>query len=377
MRNPTPQTPKRRATLFFAASILAVVGAAVILYFLVENRRGSVKDERDHRETDGASGRRVRVVSATRGPDTRTVVLLGEARPYTTVTLYAKLSGYLREIRVDKGDRVEAGQVLAIIESPELDRQYDAALADAKQKRVDAERAKRLLPEKAIPMQVAEQAEAAAQVAEATAKSLEAQKQYEILAAPFPAKVTARFVDPGALVQAATSSQTTNQPIVTLSETDRLRIYAYVDQKNASFVRLGDRAEVADRARPDVKLPVTVSRISGELDLNTRTLLTELDLDNRLGKILPGSFVQVSLSIRMPSYVEIPATALRMKGEKASVGVVSPDNRLTLRSVAIAESDGKTVRLSSGLRAGEKVILDPGEGVADGERIQPVMANSQ
>lgn len=105
------------------------------------------------------------------------MTLIGEARPYATVTLYAKLSGYLREVRVDKGDRITTGQVLAVIESPELDRQYDAAIADAKIKRADAERARRLLPHNAVSRQAVDDAEAAAQVSEATAASLEAQKR--------------------------------------------------------------------------------------------------------------------------------------------------------------------------------------------------------
>jgi len=174
------------------------------------------------------------------------------------------------------------------------------------------------------------------------------------------------------LIQAATASQTTVQPLLTLSQTDRLRIYTYVDQRNAGFVRTGNRADISDRARPEIKFPAVVSRTSGQLDLNTRTLLTELDLDNRLGKILPGGFVQVSLSLRVPSYVEIPADALRMKEEKAFVGVVSPDHRVTFRPVTIAESNGTIVSLSAGVHAGEKVILHPGESLSDGQEVQPM-----
>ncbi len=377
MTDENQPSSKKRERLFFAGGIATVLAVALLVAFLIGRDRVSVRSEREARKTESSAGRRVHVISAARSPDVRTVVLIGEARPYATVTLYAKLSGYLREVRVDKGDRVTAGQVLAVIESPELDRQYDAAVADARFKRADAERAKRLLPYNAISRQAAEAAEAAAQVSEATAASLNAQKRYETVSAPFSATVTARFVDPGALVQAATASQTNAQPLLTLSETDRLRIYTYVDQKNASFVRRGTRAEISDRTKPEIKLPATVSRISGQLDLNTRTLLTELDLDNRPGKILPGSFVQVSLSLHTPSYVEIPADALRIREEKPFVGVVSAENRTIFRPVTIAESDGKFVRVSAGLRAGEQVILHPGESLSEGEQVQPVSVPSR
>ena len=363
---------KKRDRLFLIAGAATVVAIIILVAVLIGHYRASVRSEREVLKKESAAGPRVRIVSATLGPDVRTVTLIGEARPYATVTLYAKLSGYLREIRVDKGDRITSGLVLAVIESPELDRQYDAAAADAKIKRADAERAKRLLPYNAISRQTADDAEAAAQVSEATAASLEAQKRYEILSAPFSGTVTARFVDPGMLLQAATTSQTTVQPLLTVSQTDRLRIYTYVDQRNASFVRMGNRAEISDRARPEVKLPATVSRTSGQLDLNTRTLLTELDLDNRLGKILPGSFVQVSLSLRVPSYVEIPVDALRMKEDKAFVGVVSADHRVSFRPITIAESNGTIVRISAGVHAGEKVILHPGESLSDGQEVQPM-----
>ncbi len=377
MTDENQPSSKKRERLFFAGGIATVLAVALLVAFLIGRDRVSVRSEREARKTESSAGRRVHVISAARSPDVRTVVLIGEARPYATVTLYAKLSGYLREVKVDKGDRVTAGQVLAVIESPELDRQYDAAVADARFKRTDAERAKNLLPYNAISRQAAEAAEAAAQVSEATAASLNAQKRYETISAPFSATVTARFVDPGALVQAATASQTNAQPLLTLSETDRLRIYTYVDQKNASFVRRGTRAEISDRTKPEVKLSAAVSRISGQLDLNTRTLLTELDLDNRPGKILPGSFVQVSLSLHTPSYIEIPADALRIREEKPFVNVVSAENRTIFRPVTIAESDGTFVRVSAGLRAGEQVILHPGESLSEGEQVQPVSVPSR
>jgi membrane fusion protein, multidrug efflux system len=356
---------------FFSAGVLLVVVTAVALLALIGKQKISVTTETKNLETASEAGQPVRVVTAARAKEERQVVLSGEARPYASVTLYAKVSGYIQEIRVDKGDKVRADQILAVIDSPELTRQYDAAVADAKNKRLDAERALQLFNTGAVSSQSFHGSETTAEIAEKNAASFLAQKDYLTVRAPFSGTITARFVDPGALVQGATAAQTSALPVVTLSETNRLRIYVYPDQRIASLVQVGDRAEISDTARPDVKLTATVSRTSGELDLKTRTLLVEIDCDNRDGLILAGSFVQVTLSLRMPRQVEIPTQALIIRGNKTLVGIITPDNKVNLRPVEIYESDGKTARLSSGVQEGEKVALNLGHSVEDGQMVQP------
>lgn len=214
--------------------------------------------------------------------------------------------------------------------------------------------------------------QADARVAEANAEALRIQKDYENLRAPFDSTVTARFADPGALVQSAINAQTTALPVVALSQTNRLRVSVYLDQRDASFIRLGDRAEIHDSARPEVRLPAVISRVGGELDPKTRTLLTELDLDNKQGLILSGSSMQVSLTLKTTPFVEIPAEALFSKDETSFVAVVSSDDKASFRKVVVADSDGKTVRVTSGLSEGELVILNPGFGISEGMHVEPV-----
>ncbi len=365
-----------RRSLFISGIALIVIAVVFLLVMFIK-RQTYLRNEIKERVAVVKAGPEVRVVTAKRSPGERSVTLVGEARPYAEVTLYAKVSGYLKEIRVDKGDRVDAGQILAVIESPELDRQYDAALFDAKNKLVYAEREKILGDKGYISKQEAEDSGTAAKVAEANAESLRMQKDYEILRAPFSATVTARFADPGALVQSAVNAQTTALPVLNLSRTDKLRIYIYLDQRDAVFVHVGDRAEISDAARSDVRLYAPVARISGQLDARTRTLLTELDLENRNGRILAGSFVQVSLTLKTTPAVEIPAAALLMKAEKAFVAVVTPGNKVEFRPVTIVDSDAKTARFSSGLDEGERVVLNPGWGISDGQQVQPVAAPAQ
>jgi membrane fusion protein, multidrug efflux system len=356
---------------FILGGILLVIVTAVALLALIERQKTSINVEtKNLKETDRA-GLPVRVVNVARAEEERKIVLSGEARPYATVTLYAKVSGYVQEIRVDKGDKVRADQILAIIDSPELNRQYDAAVADAKNKRLDAERALQLFNTGAVSSQSFHGSETTAEIAEQTAASFLAQKDYLTVRAPFSGTLTARFVDPGALVQGATTAQTSALPIVTISDTDRLRVYVYPDQRIASLIKVGDDAEVSDTTRPDVKLKAAVSRTSGELDLKTRTLLVEIECGNRDGLILAGSFVQVTLHLRMPRQVEVPVQALIIRGNKTLVGVITTDNKVNLRPVEIYESDGKTARLGSGVQEGDKVALDLGQSVQDGQMVQP------
>jgi len=368
-----PLEPRRRGSaLFRLGGVVIVVAAFVLLGGLVWKQKARVQAEKQKLQVSAEAGPAAHVVSTTRTPATKRVELVGEARPFANVTLYAKISGYLREIKVDKGDPVTQGQILAIIDSPELDSQYEAAAADARNKRAEAKRNWKLLPQGGASQQTAEAAEAAAQVAEAYAAALLSQKDYETLHAPFRGTVTARYADPGALIQSAVNAQTTALPVVALSQTDRLRVYVYLDQKNANLVQVGDGAEISDTARPEVKLPATVSRTSGELDPKTRTLLTELDVANGEGRMVAGSFVKVTLTLRNPPGVQVPAEALAIRGETTTVGVLTDQNRVNFRPVTIAESDGRVVKVSAGLTEGEKVVLNPGKGIAEGDQVQPI-----
>jgi RND family efflux transporter MFP subunit len=329
--------------------------------------------DRDGKERVGEieRGPRVRVVKATMSPPVRKVELQGEARPFASATLYAKVSGYLKEMRVDKGDVVKPNQIIAVIEAPEIDRQYEAAQADANYKTANARRAAELAKPGVVSVAEAETQVGVAQVAKAQVATLAQQKSYEVLRAPFAGTVTARYADPGALVQAATGAQTGALPLVTISTPERLRVYIYVPQRDAGFVRVGDRAEVSIAERGDVRIEGRVARRSDELDTRTRMMLVEVDLDNKDGAIVAGSFVTVTMSFATPPEITVPVEALVLKGKEASVFVLDGDT-VHARPVSISDNDGSVVRLSRGLRSGELVALNVGDNVSDGARVQPV-----
>ncbi len=370
------KTERRRigSLIYILLGILIVASAFLMSSKLKADREARLQVETDGLAADIKAGPAVKFVTAKRGPGERSVELTGEARPYNQATLYAKVAGYLREIRVDYGDRVTEGQVIAIVDAPELDRQYEAAVADAKNKEIEAQRAWTLFP-RGVSIEETQTREAAAQIAKATAASLEVQKQYETILAPFSGIVTARFADPGALIQNATTTQTASLPVVTVSEVDRLKVYAYGDQRNASFIHVGNRAEIYDVTRPEVRVPATVSRTSVQLNFTTRTLLIEFDVDNKEGTLVPGSFIRVSLMLKTPVYVIVPAEALVMRGDSPFVAVINDNNHINFRQVSIAYSDGATARLSSGVNEGERVALNLSAGMPEGQQVRPIDAD--
>jgi RND family efflux transporter MFP subunit len=228
-------------------------------------------------------------------------------------TLYSKVGGYLKSINVDRGDHVKAGEVVAEVESTELDRQYDAAVSDLENKRKNANRSRDLVSRGWTSVQAADLASTAERMAQANMEQLAIMKSYQILRAPFDGTVTARFVDVGALVQSSITNQTSNQPVMTIADMSRLRVDVYVEQKDVPYVHVGDLAEVADGANPDRKVNARIARTSDQLDPRTRTLFTELEVDNTNGFLVPGSFVYVTLHVPIPSYPELPMAGLVLR----------------------------------------------------------------
>ncbi|HXU70587.1 MAG TPA: efflux RND transporter periplasmic adaptor subunit [Polyangia bacterium] len=363
---------EKRTKWVYIVGVVGVIGALVGVVVIATSRQAAADREGKERTEEVAKGPRIRVARAQLSPPMRKIELQGEARPFASATLYAKVSGYIKAMRVDKGDVVKPNQIVAVIEAPEIDRQYEAAVADASYKKANARRAAELAKPGVVSAAEAETQVGVAQVAQAQVATLAQQKSYEVLRAPFAGTVTARFADPGALVQAATGAQTGALPLVTIATPERLRVYIYVPQRDAGFVKVGDKVEVTMPDRADVRIEGTVARRSDELDPKTRMMLVEVDLDNRDGRIVAGSFVTVTLSFATPPEIIVPVEALVLQGHNASVYVLDGDT-VHARPVTVSDNDGSTVRLARGLRVGELVALNVGDNVADGAHVQPVL----
>ena len=371
-----PMLKQRKRTglgVYALGLVLVVAAGGAVLYFM---RAHAIQDAsaRSSIEAEVARGPRVQVVNVRQGPSTRDIVLLGDAKAFIQTTLFAKVSGYVRAMHVDKGDFVKAGQVLAEIDSAETESQYSSALADLENKRRLFARSKELMAKGATSQQVLEQAETNLKQAEENLKNFGALRSYQVLRAPFDGTITARFADPGALLQAATTNQTSAQPLVTISDTAKLRIGVYVEQRDVPAVHVGDAAEVVDASNPDRRIIAKISRSAGSLDPRTRTLYIEIDIDNRDNFLVPGSFARVILHVPLNSYPQVPVAAVVERDGQQVVAIADDAGQVKFRPVKIVTTDGVVMNVAEGVKVGEKVLINIPNEVTDGSKVRPILA---
>jgi RND family efflux transporter MFP subunit len=223
-----------------------------------------------------------------------------------------------------------------------------------------------------VSEQESDQARSDADMSTARLHSEETEKSYETIRAPFDGTITARFADPGALVQNAATSQASALPLVTISEIKRLRVDVFIDQKDASFVQTDAPVEITMSERPGQKIMGVINRVSDELDPRTKMMLTEIDIPNDDRSLVAGSFVQVSLRIKSPPYLEAPVESMVLKGDKTYLTMVTPDNHINYRQVDVIDNDGKALRLLSGVKPGEMVALNVGDTIPEGGKVRPI-----
>ena len=365
------QGKPRTSVPVYGAGITGLLVAAALVAAMLALKSHDLGRESRRRQDALAAGPLVKVETVGLSAARRTLVLQGEALPVVSTTLYAKLSGFLRTIAVDRGDRVRAGQVIAVIESPETDRDYQSLQADAENKGQIARRAEALGREALMSARDVEQAQADARMSEARLASQGVLRGYQVLKAPFDGTVTARFADPGALVQNAANAQSSALPVVTIGRLDRLKVTLYLDQRYAGLLRLGNRIRVSPPSRPGEWVDARITRVNGELDMRTRMLLAEAEVDNRDGRIVPGSFVQTELALDLPRHLEISTEALIVRGDQTFVAVLAPGNRVAFRPVTVGEEDHQKLPVLSGLQAGEQIILSLGDSAQEGGLVRP------
>ncbi len=355
---------------------LGLIAAAIVAGYVMHGRYAEIAAARETLDATAARGPVVQVVNVATSPAIRNIQLLGDARAFSSATLFSKVSGYLKSISVDKGDKVKAGDKLAEISSAETDALYDAATVDLDNKRRMAQRDKDLLTRGNVAVQAAQTSDTNLRMAEQSVRNLATMKGYETITAPFDGIVTARFADPGALVQSAATAQSSALPIVTLSDNSKLRISAYVEQRDVPYIHIGDAADITDAADRSRSVATKISRTAGALDPKTRTLLIEIDVDNSQNFMVPGSFVYVTLHLKVPTTPQIPVGALITRGNDNFVASVDDGGLVSFRKVRIGDSDGANVNIVDGVKTGDKVAVNVPDEVTDGTHIQPVLARN-
>ena len=377
---PPPPAPVRAAdpppstlavVFLYLGGLVTVAVAAMAVYVVSGEHRRANAEEIQVRQAALALGPRVRVATVTLAPGSRSVALPGEIHAWNQTTLYAKVSGYLADILVDKGSIVQKGQVLAHIEVPDLDQQVKSAAADLALKKLTADRDHELVKSGFVSAQDRDTADAQLKQSEATLLQLQAMQQYEVVRAPFTGVITHRYADPGSLLPAATGSTQAAQPIVEISQLDKLRVQVYLGQNDAALVKVGDAVRIVMDQRPDVVVDAKVSRLSKSLDIRTRTMLAEIDVDNRKTSIYPGEFSHVKLVLTSRAYPIVPTDALIYKEQKVLVATIH-DKTAHFVPVVTGTDDGKIVQITSGLQGGEIVALSASADIEDGSPVQPI-----
>lgn len=329
----------------------------------------------------------------------RKINLPGTLVAFNEATLYGKVAGYVKSIRVDKGDTVRRGEALAVLEVPEMVKEVDQAQASCREALARLNRAKadadlqaatyrrygevhakdpdaisnQELDEYHSKSEVADAevklAEARVETARANQERLMAMNQYASITAPFNGVVTARYVDPGALIQAATSSLQ-GQPVVTVQDLDTIRVYVSVPEIDVPFIHAGTPSSLTTAAYPGRVFTAMVTRFAEALDPATRTMKTESDVRNPRHVLRPGMYADVTLEIQKLTHaLVVPDSALAVKGSKKFVWVVR-DGTSHRVQVETGLDDGSQVEIQSGLSGGEQIVIAGKRGLAEGKPVQ-------
>jgi membrane fusion protein, multidrug efflux system len=315
----------------------------------------------------------VRVIHASRGPVSRSVSLPATMRANQQVMLYAKVSGYLKTIRVDRGDHVQAGELLAEVEAPELIADQARFRAEVELTRTDYQRlgeAQKKAPDLVVPLTV-DTAKSKHEMALANLKRNQTLLDYTKIVAPFSGVITKRWVDPGALIPAATaSSAPQSAAVVTLMDFSVVRIELAVPWPEAPLVKTGQVAEVVVEELAGRVFRGSVSRYAYALEEVAKSLPVEIDLPNPDEALRPGMFATVRLVLQQkPEVLRLPAQAIVVEKNRASVFTFT-DGKARKRPIQVGFDDGQWVEIVGGLTADEAVIVAGKLPLADGQPVQ-------
>ncbi len=374
------------------------VGFAIILavaFFLVQHIKG-----RDEATLDTVTATRadqappVEVVRVGIAPPTQSLTLPGETRGWYSSTIYARVSGYVANWVADIGDRVKKDQVLATIDTPELDAQLEAARAqyaaseaEVKVKEADAEFAKTTFerwqgsPKGVVSEQEREDKKSryAVSIAELNASQARVKldqanvdrltylTRFKQVTAPYDGVITERRVDIGDLV---TAGSTTNTSLLYgIAQSEKIRVFANVPQSVSVDVGEGTVAQITASEYPKRVFEGKVARTSKAIDPRARTLRVEVDLSNSDLALLPGMYVQVAFHLRPTSFVQVPASALLFRASGPQVALIDADGTVKFQDVVIGRDNGNFVELASGLSEGDRVALNISNQIANGDRV--------
>ncbi|CAN5696465.1 efflux RND transporter periplasmic adaptor subunit [soil metagenome] len=293
----------------------------------------------------------------------------------------ARASGYLKRWTKDIGARVVKGELLAEIETPEIDQQLTQAIAAREQAatglslakstvaRWESLRQKDVVSQQDLDERRSAVASASANVAaaEANVQRLRQTENFKRVLAPFAGVITRRNVDVGDLIDAGGGGG--GRSLFVLSQTDPLRVYVNVPQAYAQLIKPGQPVTITQAELRGRKFQGTVARTAASIDATTRTMQVEIALPNKDGTLLPGAFVQATMALEATGAMSIPANALLFRGEGTRVAVVDPQGKVSLRTVNLGRNYGESVEILDGITASDRLVLNPSDSLAEGDHV--------
>jgi membrane fusion protein, multidrug efflux system len=371
-----PAPPRKALTIVGVALLILLVAGVITLLDHASHDRALAK------ETERETVPTVAIVHPTAEKPDEDLVLPGSLLAYEESPIYARTNGYLVRWYKDIGSRVEKGELLAKIDTPEVDQELNQTRATRQQivaqmdlAKISADRWENLLKTDSVSKQETDQqvsgykqAQANLASADANVRRLEQLEGFKDVYAPFSGVLTKRNVDPGALINAGAGAA--GRELFDLARVDPLRVYTSVPQAYAPFIKVGAKTTVTLQEFPGQKFVATVARTAESIDPNTRTLLTEVDVPNKDGRLLPGSFGEVHFAVGSNvNKVTVPVNAMLFRSQGAQVAVVGTDGKVQLRSISIGRDYGTTLEILGGVATTDQIVINPADSLEDGQPV--------
>jgi RND family efflux transporter MFP subunit len=338
-------------------------------------------------ETLQVARQAVSVVSPKQTAPAQEIILPGNVQPFITSPIYSRTNGYLKKWYFDIGAHVKQGQLLAVIETPEVDQQLQQAISNLNTAKANLDlaeitrnRYEGLVKDNAVAQQLVDNAvgtynanKATVAANEANVKQLQALRSFEQIYAPFDGVITARNIDIGDLINSG-SSGGVKTDLFHMAQPGTLRVYVNVPEEYSQGVKTGMTADLTMAEFPGRKFQGKLVRTSDAINITTRTLLIEIDVDNPAGTLLTGSYAEVHLAVRAQtsSYL-LPVNTLIFRSEGLRVGVVK-DGKVALTAVTPGHDFGNEIEIVSGLKPDDQVIVNPPDSIVSGQGVQVVQA---
>jgi RND family efflux transporter MFP subunit len=373
----------RAILLLFTVLVVAII----VIWGISSRRKANAQLSQETRELAIPS---LTVIHPKRGAPLQEIVLPGDMQPYTDAPIYARTTGYLKSWHADIGARVKAGQLLAEIDTPEVDQQLQQARADLSTveanlhlAEITATRYKDLMKSDSVAQQDVDNANGnyearrtAVESARSNVKRLEELQSFKKIYAPFDGVITARNTDIGALIDSGSSGGTSRE-LFHIAAVNRLRVYVNVPQVYSPHIKAGLRAELSLAEFPGRHFDGIVVRDTGAIDNATRTLLTEIDVNNSTGELKPGGYVEVHL--KLPTSVTtftLPVNSIIFKSAGMQVATVKDGKNIDLVSITPGRDFGTEMEILAGLKGDESVVINPPDSLTNGEPVRVAQTQS-